>query len=191
MSLYEKNLNILTTCKKYDRLSYYGNMLDIDSRYLNYYRQTYNLNKVILILSTSYYNIMNIIYLTKDGELKKKYLNLIEKSLYSIETFLKYDSTSYTEHEKIKINIIYQQFLNSFTKYKNQLEIKKSLESNNVIRPIEIKRNLDDVSIKISDQTPDNNNDNKKSRLNRLKSFFYNIYNSLKKNLKYVVNLIF
>ena len=42
MSLYEKNLNILTTCKKYDRLSYYGNI----SRYLIYYKQIFNLNKL-------------------------------------------------------------------------------------------------------------------------------------------------
>ena len=87
MSLYEKNLKLVSTCKKFDRLSYYGNILDIDCRYLHYHRQTFNLNKVLLILSTSYYNIFNVIYLTKNEEIKNNYLHLIEASLKSAAFF--------------------------------------------------------------------------------------------------------
>lgn len=177
MSIYKKNLGIISSITSDQYVGYYNNSLIIDNRYLSYIRPSYNFLKTYNIIKTSFLKLLLFIELSKTNE----YDTLLNVGLDSL--ILLSNNSIYNNLEQQQLKNLHAILYKLFSEIKNKkLEI-KDLEFKAVVIKLKehTKININQIPLKNGpDINPDDTNYKKHSRVYKtIVSFFSYIKNKL------------
>lgn len=123
MSIYKKNLGILSSINQDINVGYVDNSLLIDSRYLNYLRYNYNFIKLYNIIKNSFLKALIVYELNNIN-----YNKLIISSLDGL--LILSNNNIYTVEEQTRFKNLNITILTQFNKIKEIKEIKEHVKIN-------------------------------------------------------------
>ncbi len=134
-NIYKNNLLLLSKLTQIESIYYCDNQILKEDRYFSTMRCGNNIDKILSIITTSFFHYCNLILISKDNEFISKIMELLTKSIYGLKQFEIYNKNNEVDTTKIlnQIKVLenhFEEIENNLLKNEELEEVKETIIEN-------------------------------------------------------------